>query len=76
VLDIDLLLAVGVALHDRGIELPHPELSARRFVLEPLLEVDRDLVLPDGTRLEDSLSALGDQQRVERIGELHAEART
>jgi 7,8-dihydro-6-hydroxymethylpterin-pyrophosphokinase len=41
--------------------------TARRFVLEPLLELDPDLALPDGTRLADCLEAVRDQ-RVERTG--------
>ena len=31
--------------------LPHPQVTARRFVLEPLLELDPELALPDGTLL-------------------------
>ena len=30
--------------------LPHPQVTSRRFVLEPLLELDPELALPDGTR--------------------------
>jgi hypothetical protein len=37
-------------------------------VLAPLLELDPDLALPDGTRLADSLTQLGEGQRVERVG--------
>jgi 7,8-dihydro-6-hydroxymethylpterin-pyrophosphokinase len=44
--------------------------TSRRFVLEPLLELDPDLALPDGTRLADHADALGDEQRVERAGTL------
>jgi 7,8-dihydro-6-hydroxymethylpterin-pyrophosphokinase len=41
----------------------------RRFVLEPLIELDPDLALPDGTRLAGALDAVRDQ-RVERTGAL------
>ncbi len=47
--------------------LPHPEVSTRRFVLVPLLELDPDLSLPDGTRLVDALQALGPGQDVRRV---------
>jgi 2-amino-4-hydroxy-6-hydroxymethyldihydropteridine diphosphokinase len=47
--------------------LPHREVTSRRFVVEPLLELDPELALPDGTRLA-SLE-LGDQ-RVRRTGSL------
>jgi 2-amino-4-hydroxy-6-hydroxymethyldihydropteridine diphosphokinase len=46
--------------------------TTRRFVLAPLLELDPDLTLPDGTCLADSLGAMPtDEQRVEVAGELH-----
>jgi 2-amino-4-hydroxy-6-hydroxymethyldihydropteridine diphosphokinase len=40
----------------------------RRFVLTPLVELDPELALPDGTRLADALAAL-EGQRVERFPE-------
>jgi 2-amino-4-hydroxy-6-hydroxymethyldihydropteridine diphosphokinase len=46
--------------------LPHAEVTSRRFVLEPLLELDRALALPDGTPLADRLPAVADQ-RVVRV---------
>jgi 2-amino-4-hydroxy-6-hydroxymethyldihydropteridine diphosphokinase len=50
--------------------LPHPEVTSRRFVLEPLLELDPDLALPGGTRLDAALESLGPGQRVEQVGPL------
>jgi 2-amino-4-hydroxy-6-hydroxymethyldihydropteridine diphosphokinase len=44
--------------------------STRRFVLIPLLELDPELTLPDGTRLDDALSAVGPGQGVDRVGAL------
>src|ERR687892_104404 len=69
-LDIDLLLLGDVELSTERLTLPHPEVTRRRFVLVPLLELDPDLTLPDGTRLGDRLAALGPGQRGERIGSL------
>ena len=37
-------------------------------MLAPLLELDPELALPDGTRLADALAALPEGQRVERVG--------
>ena len=65
-LDVDLLLLGEVELRTERLTLPHPEVSSRRFVLEPLLELAPDLELPDGTRLTEALAALGGAQRVER----------
>jgi len=65
-LDVDLLLLGDLELITDRLTLPHPEVTSRRFVLAPLLELDPSLTLPDGTRLSDSLDALGPGQRAER----------
>jgi 2-amino-4-hydroxy-6-hydroxymethyldihydropteridine diphosphokinase len=65
-LDVDLLLLGDLELSTDRLTLPHREVTSRRFVLVPLLELDPDLALPDGTRLVDALAALPDGQRVER----------
>ena len=69
-LDIDLLLLGDLELSTERLTLPHPEVTSRRFVLAPLLELDPDLTLPNGKRLADALAALGSGQRVERAGSL------
>jgi 2-amino-4-hydroxy-6-hydroxymethyldihydropteridine diphosphokinase len=69
-LDIDLLLLEDVELSTERLTLPHPEVTSRRFVLAPLLELDPGLSLPDGTRLGDALDGLGSGQRVSRVGSL------
>jgi 2-amino-4-hydroxy-6-hydroxymethyldihydropteridine diphosphokinase len=67
-IDLDLLLLGGTRLRTERLALPHPEVVSRRFVLVPLLELDRDLVLPGGARLADALAALGEGQAVRRAG--------
>jgi 2-amino-4-hydroxy-6-hydroxymethyldihydropteridine diphosphokinase len=69
-LDVDLLLLGDLELRTDRLTLPHPEVRSRRFVLVPLLELDPDLTLPDGTRLTDALAALPPGQRVDRVGPL------
>ena len=69
-LDVDLLLLGDVELESERLRLPHREVSSRRFVLAPLLELDPELTLPDGTRLADALAALPPGQRVEPAGAL------
>ena len=69
-LDVDLLLLGDIELESERLTLPHPEVTSRRFVLVPLLELDPDLALPDGTKLADALAALGEEERVERAGTL------
>jgi 2-amino-4-hydroxy-6-hydroxymethyldihydropteridine diphosphokinase len=67
-LDVDLLLLGDVVLATDRLTLPHPQVTSRRFVLEPLLELNPDLTLPDGTRLSEALARLGPGQRVTRVG--------
>ena len=64
-LDVDLLLLGDLEVATERLVLPHREVTTRRFVLVPLLELDPGLTLPDGTRLAEALEALPMGQRVE-----------
>jgi 2-amino-4-hydroxy-6-hydroxymethyldihydropteridine diphosphokinase len=66
-IDVDLLLLGDVEYSSERLTLPHRDVLARRFVLAPLLELDPQLALPDGTRLADALERL-EGQRVARVG--------
>ena len=46
VIDLDLLLYGDRAVEAPGLRVPHPRLHERRFALEPLAELDPDLVVP------------------------------
>jgi 2-amino-4-hydroxy-6-hydroxymethyldihydropteridine diphosphokinase len=65
-IDVDLLLLGDLVYSSERLTLPHREVTSRRFVVEPLLELDPELALPDGTRLADLVASLADQ-RVSRI---------
>lgn len=65
-IDVDVLLLGDRAYGSERLSLPHAEVTSRRFVLEPLLELDPELSLPDGTRLAARLPQLADQ-RVARL---------
>jgi 2-amino-4-hydroxy-6-hydroxymethyldihydropteridine diphosphokinase len=69
-LDVDLLLLGDLQMETDRLTLPHPEVTSRRFVLAPLLELDPELALPDGTRLVDALAALPSGQRADSAGAL------
>jgi len=66
-IDVDLLLLGDIEHRSPRLAVPHEELRVRRFVVEPLLELEPELALPDGTRLADVLPAVAGQ-RVERAG--------
>jgi 2-amino-4-hydroxy-6-hydroxymethyldihydropteridine diphosphokinase len=60
-IDVDVLLLGDLEFRSERLSLPHPEVTGRRFVLEPLLELDPQLALPDGTRLAAKLDDVRDQ---------------
>ncbi len=67
-IDVDVLLLGDREHRSERLELPHPEVTARRFVLVPLLELDPELTTPDGARLAEALAGLGPGQDVRRVG--------
>ena len=68
-IDVDVLLLDEFEYESDRLILPHPEVTSRRFVLVPLLELAPALTLPDGTKLSESLTALPDDgQEVRRAG--------
>jgi len=69
-MDVDVLLLGDLELEHERLTLPHAEVTSRRFVLEPLLELDPDLALPDGRRLDGFAETLGEGQSAERVGRL------
>jgi 2-amino-4-hydroxy-6-hydroxymethyldihydropteridine diphosphokinase len=68
-IDVDVLLLGDLVHESERLSLPHREVTARRFVLEPLLELEPGLALPDGRPLAPLLAAVADQP-VRRTGAL------
>jgi 2-amino-4-hydroxy-6-hydroxymethyldihydropteridine diphosphokinase len=67
-IDVDVLLLGDLVHRSERLVLPHEEVTSRRFVLAPLLELDPDLVIPGDGRAADALAALGPGQDVRRAG--------
>jgi 2-amino-4-hydroxy-6-hydroxymethyldihydropteridine diphosphokinase len=57
-IDVDLLLLGDLHIDESDLVIPHPDLTRRRFVLVPLLELAPELPY------QEALAALGDDQRV------------
>jgi 2-amino-4-hydroxy-6-hydroxymethyldihydropteridine diphosphokinase len=57
-IDLDLLIYGDEEIDEPGLIVPHPRLAERRFVLEPLHELEPGLVVPGRGRVSDLLSAL------------------
>jgi 2-amino-4-hydroxy-6-hydroxymethyldihydropteridine diphosphokinase len=66
-IDVDLLLLGAAEYSSERLTLPHREVTSRRFVLVPLLELDPDLEVPGRGRAADALSTL-EGQDVRRAG--------
>jgi 2-amino-4-hydroxy-6-hydroxymethyldihydropteridine diphosphokinase len=64
-IDIDILIVEGTRIDRPDYRVPHAEIGQRRFVLEPLLELNP----PDRDALADALAKL-QGQRVSRLGTL------
>ncbi|HEY0673608.1 MAG TPA: 2-amino-4-hydroxy-6-hydroxymethyldihydropteridine diphosphokinase [Longimicrobiales bacterium] len=57
-IDLDILLHDDVVMDEPGLNIPHPRIAQRAFVLKPLLELAPDLVDPaSGQRYRDILRA-------------------
>ena len=67
-IDVDVLLLGDREYRSERLTLPHAEVTSRRFVLVPLLELDPELRLPDGAALRDALAALPPGQDVRLAG--------
>ena len=67
-IDVDLLLLGDAEYASERLRLPHAQVTARRFVLIPLLELDFELRTPDGTRLSDCLARMPLDEGVRRAG--------
>jgi 2-amino-4-hydroxy-6-hydroxymethyldihydropteridine diphosphokinase len=68
-IDVDLLLLGDVTYSSERLSLPHAEVTSRRFVLVPLLELDPELATPSGASLAEALAVLPEgEQAVRRAG--------
>ena len=61
-IDVDILWYHGFSGADADLEVPHPRMEERRFVLEPLAELAPDLVLGSGRTVAEALARVQDQE--------------
>jgi 2-amino-4-hydroxy-6-hydroxymethyldihydropteridine diphosphokinase len=67
-IDVDVLLLGDLEHRSARLTLPHADIDARRFVLEPLLELDPELRLPGGKALKELLPAVRGQRVTPHAG--------
>jgi 2-amino-4-hydroxy-6-hydroxymethyldihydropteridine diphosphokinase len=64
-LDVDVLWVDGETVDEPDLQVPHPRLRERRFVLAPLADLAPDLVAPDELdRAEGEVRRLGSLEQV------------
>ena len=64
-LDLDVLLYEDRVIREPDLEIPHPRMHERAFVLAPLVELDASIEIPGRGRAADLFAAVRDQ-RVEK----------
>jgi 2-amino-4-hydroxy-6-hydroxymethyldihydropteridine diphosphokinase len=67
VIDIDILLLGNVVMATEQLAIPHPRMFARRFVLEPLLEIAPEIRHPQTKEPISKYAADVVRQKVKRI---------
>ena len=61
-LDLDVLLYDDLQHHQHGLTVPHPQMHRRAFVLQPLLEIAPDCVIPGVGSAAEAMKNCKDQQ--------------
>jgi 2-amino-4-hydroxy-6-hydroxymethyldihydropteridine diphosphokinase len=65
-LDLDVLLYDNLQHHEHGLTIPHPQMHLRAFVLQPLLEIAPECVIPGIGKASDAARQCVDQ-KLEKI---------
>jgi len=67
-MDLDLLLYGDSVINEADLVIPHPRLTERRFVMQPLCEIAPDLLLPlTGKTIHELLGSLKSDETVVKI---------
>jgi 2-amino-4-hydroxy-6-hydroxymethyldihydropteridine diphosphokinase len=73
-IDIDILLYGGTIVNEPGLEIPHPRMAERKFVLVPLAEIAGEVNHPTAMMpIAEILDATADRSEVWKWAGRHAE---
>ncbi len=67
-IDIDIVLWSGGVFRNEKLRIPHPAYKKRKFVLIPLLEIEKDLIDPEtGETLENIINHLKSDKKIIKV---------
>jgi 2-amino-4-hydroxy-6-hydroxymethyldihydropteridine diphosphokinase len=67
-IDIDIIFCDDHACNEFDLKIPHPEFSERRFILEPLVEIDADYSYYNSTKsINEILTNCKDQSNIYKL---------
>jgi 2-amino-4-hydroxy-6-hydroxymethyldihydropteridine diphosphokinase len=61
-LDLDVLMYDDLIHHEHGLTIPHPQMHLRAFVLQPLVEIAPDCLIPGIGSVVDAAKSCKNQQ--------------
>lgn len=74
IIDLDILFYNDLIIESENLVIPHEELQKRRFVLEPILEIESDLIHPKyRISVRELLNNLQDSSEIVKVGEFFTE---
>ena len=67
-IDIDIIFAGNTIIKTKALEIPHPELHKRKFVLEPLVEILPEFIHPvSGKTMKELLDKLKNREEIKIV---------
>ena len=67
-IDLDILFFDDIKMHTEELQIPHPFIQDRQFVLIPLAEIDRNFIHPVLKKtIQELLNNFKEDQRVEKL---------
>jgi 2-amino-4-hydroxy-6-hydroxymethyldihydropteridine diphosphokinase len=64
IIDLDILLYGQLKINSPDLQVPHPRLEERAFVVVPLAEISPGLLLPSGRKVSDLADQLSKSQKI------------
>ena len=67
-IDIDIIFCPKCSIDEPDLHIPHAEFSSRRFILEPMTEINKNFLIPDTKKtITDYLTVCQDQSHTNKL---------